>query len=363
MIREGVYGAKFSGGSELYSCTFQTGDEGSDTYIALLPDGTLSAFYGGKQNIGMWAGQDWGNMIYYEAGIAAGQLYASSEYDPVLGGTKRRFVVWSRDTGSLRLMGPGIELQSDKVNLAGSSSAQITVRGKIWDNLLPVIDDAGYVGMNGQRWNTVRARYITPGDLCFEETGCPICGQPFTEGDIIVLLAHHIHEEHHTMTIPIHDRCKGIQKTINIEVPETEDRFRFIDGQVEKYRVSKFIETEVQAHRVKDGYKLDEKTGEFKKKAMVVKVAKDGYSARLTPKTVKILDQSGQTIKELSSPQVLKFYDDQAGHEVELTSILESVEIFPERSAGADEVVELIPVVKRQPVMKTITVEIGEAGL
>lgn len=360
---DGSYAGKFIG-SKLYSSLFQTGLETDDTYIALDPAGILTAFYGGKQNIGMWASQNWGNMIYYYDGNQVGQLYTASETDNVIGGTQNRFHVWSKSGGSLCLSGPGIELQSDNVFLAGSTSAQVSMRGRIKDSLLPVLDLSGYVGNDTYRWNTVRAFNIDPGDLNFSERTCAICEQPFVGGDALVLLAKTVHEEHHTMTIPIHDRCKGVAKSITMEVPETEERFRLkADGQMEKYHVSKFIEAEEQTHRVKEGYDLDEKTGEFKKKALVVKVAKEGYSARLTPKTVKIFDQYGQLIKEFTKPQTLKFYDDQAGHEVELSAIQEPVEIFPEQPATKDEAVESVPVKRRQPVMKTITVEIGQAGL
>lgn len=257
-------------GGKVYSSTFQTGIKTDTTYIALSPDGTLEAYYAGKQNIGMYAGQNWGNMVFYYDGIQTGQLYATEEYDPVLGGTKKRFVVWSKSDGSLRLDGPGIDLDSNYVKLAGSSSAQINVKGKILDSLLPIADNSGYVGTSSYRWNTVRAKYITPGDLCFEEESCPICEQPFAPGDIITLLVHHIHEEHHTMTIPIHDRCKGVQKTLTVEVPETEEKYQFKeDGSLKAYRVSKFIEQEEEIHRVKEGYKFDKMTGQFRKKPLL----------------------------------------------------------------------------------------------
>jgi hypothetical protein len=275
LLANGKIGIKTNNG-EIYSGKFQTGNENSNTYIALNSDGTLSTYYNGKQNLGMWPNQSWGNIEFYEDGNSTGQLYASNENDPVLGGTRRKFVVWSKGDGSLKLDGPGIELDSDYVRLASSTSAQITVRGKIRDNLLPAYDSNGYVGQEELRWNTVRARYITSGDLCFEEGSCPICEQPFAPGDTIVLAVQHIHEEHHTMCIPIHDRCKGVPKTITVEVPETEKRYKLgKDGQIEVYHTTKFQEVEEQVHKIKDDYSIDEKTREFKKNAVDQPATKD----------------------------------------------------------------------------------------
>ncbi|MCL6612979.1 MAG: hypothetical protein K6T66_15720 [Peptococcaceae bacterium] len=361
----GKYGLKVDSGGAIYSSVFQTGSETSDTYIALTPEGVLEAYYQGKQNIGMWAGQNWGNMIFFEDGIATGQVYATSQYDPVLGGTKRQLVVWSRDTGSLRLHGPGIHLDSNYVNLAQSSSAQICVMGKIWDGLVPYIHNSGYIGYSNQRWNSgyfniLRATNLSQGDTCFEETSCPLCEKPFVPGDTVVLYVRHIDEEFlGTMCIPIHSGCQGIKKTLTREIQATEERYALKeDGSLEVYRMPKFEEVEEQVHRVKDGYELDERTGQFKKKALVVPVAKEGYSARLTPKTVKIFDERGNKV-EVARSQVLKFYDDLTGLEVELSAIQEQIEVFPEQPATKEEAVEVVTVRRRRPVMKTVTVEVG----
>lgn len=354
----GKYGGRFRG-AELYSSLFRTGEETDNTYIALTPEGVLEVYYQGKQNLGMWANQNWGNIVFYEDGVAAGQLYAVSEIDPALGGTRRRFAIWSRDTGSLRLYGPGIHLDSSVVLIGSQTTHEVNIFGKFKSNLLPYIDNYGYVGNVDYRWYMVRAVNIQQGDLCFEERTCPICEQPFAPGDAVVLLVRHVHEELGTMTIPVHDRCKDTPKTLTVEIPETEERYRLKeDGNLETYKVTKFEEVEEEVHQVKDDYELDEAAGLFKKKALVVPVAKEGYSARLTSKTVNVFDQYGNTV-DLVKPQVLKFYDDQTGQEVELTSILEPVEVFPERPAEKEEAIEVITVRRRRPVMKTVTVEVG----
>lgn len=349
-LPDGSYAGKFVG-SKLYSSMFQTGAETGNTYIALNPDGTLSAYYNGKQNLGMWAEQNWGNMIFYENGVDAGQLYAASEYDPIFGDTRRRFVVWSKDTGSLRLYGPGIHLDSDKVRLAQDSSSTIYVTGKIWDGLVPVSDNSGYVGYTNQRWNyggfyILRAYDLQQADACFLETACPLCEKPFVPGDTIVLLVRHIDEDFlGTMTVPIHSGCQGINKVLTREIQETEERYRLKeDGSIETYRAPKLVEQEDEIHRVKEGYDMDEITGQFKKKALVVQVARDGHTAKQTSRG-------------------LKFYNDQTGNEVELFAIQDPVEVFPEWPATKDEAVEVVTVKRSKPVMKTISVTIGQAGV
>ncbi len=333
VLRDGTYGQEIGG--NIYASTFRTGDENSDTYIALIPPNGLMAYYGGQKTLEMVANSAQGWMKYYYNGSVMGEITARSDgagldIDTSFFGKK------------LHIQGTSIEMYSgDGSEFTLSTNTYFNMLGKFWNNFLPHYDNSGYVGMNGYKWNTVRAQFITPGDLCFEEESCPICEQPFAPGDIITLLAHHIHEEHHTMCIPIHDHCKGIARTITTEVPETEERYQLkADGQMEKYRVSRFIETEEQVHRIKDGHELDETTGQFKKKAMVVSVARDGFTAKQT--------KNG-----------LKFYDDHSGNEVNLRNILEPVEVFQEQAATKDEAVEVVPVKKRQPVMKTIQVEIN----
>jgi len=320
MLGGGTCGREIGG--NIYASTFRTSTQDSDTYITLTPEGTLESYYQGKQNIGMYANQNWGNMIFHYDGNQAGQLYATSDYDPVLGGTTRRLVVWSKADGSLRLQGPGIELSSNYVNLAGGSSAQINVRGKIVDNLVPYTHNTGYVGYSDQRWNSgyfniLRATNLSQGDTCFEETACPLCEKAFAPGDTIVLLVRHIDEDFlGSMCIPVHVGCQGIHKVLTREIQETEELYRFKeDGTVETYREPKFEEVEEQIYQIKEGYKLDKYTGQFKKKEVMARA--------------------------------------------ELPGIQEAVEFSPEKVVTKEEAVELVTVRRKKPVMKTITVELN----
>ncbi|MDF9409542.1 hypothetical protein L7E55_14445 [Pelotomaculum isophthalicicum JI] len=322
MIREGKYGLKISGDGEIYSSVIQTGTEGSSTYIKLTPEGTLESYYDGKQNLGMWSGQNWGNIIFFYDGTQVGQLYTINDYDPVLGGTTKKLVIWGKSDGSIRLQGPGIELDSDYINLSGSSGAQINVRGKIVDNLVPYTHNTGYVGYSDQRWNSgyfniLRATNLSQGDTCFEETACPLCEKAFAPGDTIVLLVRHIDEDFlGSMCIPIHAGCQGIHKVLTREIQETEELYRFKeDGTVETYREPKFEEVEEQIYQIKEGYKLDKYTGQFKKKEVMARA--------------------------------------------EVPGIQEAVEFSPKKVVTKEEAMELVTVRRKKPVMKKITVELN----
>lgn len=344
----GKYGMKVTQG-EIYSTSFQTGAPGEATYITLTPGGTLESYYNGKQNLGMWAGQNWGNMIFYEDGVMAGQLYAESTYDPLFDyQVKRMFFVWARGDGSLCLTGPGLDLRSDKIKIGDDLTSQIIINGKIDGNLMPYDPLFSNIGEPSVRWHTgyfdlLRATDLAQGDICFEETICPLCEKSFAPGDTIVLLVRHIDEGFlGTMCVPIHSGCQGISKTLTREIQDTEIKYVLKeDGNIETCRVPKYEEVEEQIYRLKKDFEFDENTGQFKKKALVVPVSKEGYSARLTKRG-------------------LKFYDDRTGLEVELSAIQEPVEVFPERPATKEEALELVTVKRRRPVYRTVTVKIGD---
>lgn len=337
MIREGKYGLMVSGDGEIYSSTIRTGDENSSTYIGLVPPNGLMAYYSGQKILEMVANTLQGWLKFYYNGAEMGELIARSDGT----GMDIDTSFWGK---KLHIQGTPIEMYSGVGEFTLSTGSYFNMLGRFWNSFLPQFNNSGYIGDSTYKWNTVRATFITPGDLCFEETSCPICGQDFTDGDVLVLFVKTIHEEHHTMTIPMHEQCKGIQKVIDVEVPETEEKYRLKeDGQLEAYRVSKFTEAEEKVSRVKEGYSLDEKTGQFKKNALVVHLAKEGYTAKNTEHGAK-------------------FFDEETGDEVNLRNILEPIEIFGERPAVKDEALVLVTEMRRRPVTKTITVEVGKSN-
>lgn len=52
---------------------------------------------------------------------------------------------------------------------------------------LPYLDDIGSIGAAGRRFSLVRAKTITSGDIGFDDEACPLCDQPFKEGEELVL--------------------------------------------------------------------------------------------------------------------------------------------------------------------------------
>lgn len=327
----GEYGAKITDG-KIYSSIIRTGEEDSDTYVALVPPNGFVVMCGGQKVLETWANSNQGHLFWYENGVKYGEIAAYSD----------KLHITTENNKGLYLQSSGDLLEVYGYEIDMTASSMFNFVGRYWNSFLPYFSNSGYIGNNDYKWNTVRATYITQGDLCFEETSCPICEQPFASGDIIVLLVHHIHEEHHTMTIPIHDHCKGIQKTITVNVPETEERYRLKeDGQLETYRVSKFRKVGEKVYRVKEGYSLDEVTGNFKKNAIFKKKLKENHSVKET--------EHG-----------LKYFNDLTGKEVSLRDAHEDIEDAKEQPATREEALEVVTVKRRRPVMKSITVEIGK---
>ena len=110
-------------------------------------------------------------------------------------------------------------------------------------NLYPIEDGGANLGLPNRRWLTGYIRYMVTGDLAFTEQTCAICGERFGDGDILALLTKTILEDGHTYTIPIHERCKDVEKTLEIEVPEMTIKYRVNDhGEVEPYKTPAFEE-------------------------------------------------------------------------------------------------------------------------
>jgi len=71
----------------------------------------------------------------------------------------------------------------------------------------------GQIGSGTRKWALVRAQTITSGDVCFDDQTCVVCGQPFAEGDDLVLRVIRIEPDGNsgnrlTRTVPAHHGCK-----------------------------------------------------------------------------------------------------------------------------------------------------------
>ena len=77
---------------------------------------------------------------------------------------------------------------------------------RLMDEFLPVRNGEGFIGKAGQRFAEVRGILVVAGDLGFEETTCPTCGQIFEPGEELMLRV--ISTGHAGIrTIPIHKGC------------------------------------------------------------------------------------------------------------------------------------------------------------
>ncbi|MDF9409055.1 MAG: hypothetical protein A4E52_01444 [Pelotomaculum sp. PtaB.Bin013] len=330
----GKYGIKVING-EIYSSTVRTGDEGSDTYIGLVPPNGLKARYGGQKTIEMVANSLQGWLKLYYNGAEMGEIIARSDASGV-----------DIDTSfygkKLCLQGSSIEAYSGGASEFHMETGQFfNMVGRFWNNFLPYIDGSGYIGNDTYRWYGGNIQHLTHGDLCFIERTCAICEQPFKSGNAIVLLVRCIHEVHGTMTIPIHIGCANTKKTIEVEIPEVEYVYRLRDdGELEAHPVVKFEEVVEEIHRVKDGYALDELTGKFKKNAVFERKIKENCSAR-------------------ENEHGLKYFNDLTGEEVSFRNAHEAVKISDECLVSQEEATEKVMVRRRRPVTKKVVVELN----
>ena len=151
--------------------------------------------------------------------------------------------------------------------VAGNSGVSIS---RIRGNLTPTVDGGGVLGSSSLRWWTLHSYTLNTGDIAFTEKTCEICGGKFNDGDVLVLLTKTILEDGYTYTIPVHERCKDVQKTIEVEVPEMTTKYRANDqGEVEPYKTPLLEDVEEEVLRVHPDYELDEDTGKFKRKMNV----------------------------------------------------------------------------------------------
>ncbi len=339
-LDDGTVGQIIRGG-KLYSSEVRTGDEDSTSYIAMVPPNGLVAYNGGKKVFETWANSNQGHLSFLEDGVHRGSIAAGGQATPTL---------YIRAEDDVKVL-QRLYLQGSSIEVWGGNSLilhadTIDLEGGMGGSIYPYHDDSYSLGYPLQRWGVVWAHYVNTGDLCFEERECAICGQPFASGDMLILLVNQVNEGLGTMTIPIHEGCKGQGVVRTVEVPETETRYRLNKdtGTLEEYKVIKYIEESSTIMDLADGYALDDITGVFRKKAKVETIAKEGYIARITDQDIKYYEEKP---------------DGTVGQEVALRDIMEPVEIFPEELATIEQAVVQKNITSRRPVMKQITITIG----
>jgi len=111
-------------------------------------------------------------------------------------------------------MGAGVAAAPD-VYLSRTGAGTLTADdgGGNGITIVPLGDGTGNVGTAAKRFSLVRAVTITSGDVCFDDQTCQVCGQPFAEGDDLVLRVIRIEPDGDTgrrltRTVPAHHGCK-----------------------------------------------------------------------------------------------------------------------------------------------------------
>ena len=110
----------------------------------------------------------------------------------------------------VHLWGPG---SADfDVGLARAGAGELMIGNPDFSSgatLRPPVDNSGSIGTDSYRWSLVRAVTVTQGDIGFgpEDQPCPICGEKFKEGDIVVLKVVKVLENGEFRARPVHLRC------------------------------------------------------------------------------------------------------------------------------------------------------------
>ncbi|MEW6274949.1 MAG: hypothetical protein AB1556_07540 [Bacillota bacterium] len=333
-----MWGHKIIDGA-VYSTLVRSGmPESTGPYVELAPSGYLNVIGPrGKKTLDVIAGADQGTIRWFEDNasnervqFATIALNGAVTRDLWVCTWENNGILLSADVGGSISIGP----------TAGVNRQGIYIGGRFDDcDLNPYTTGTGSVGTNTYKWFSMRASYITPDDICFRETACAICGQPFTPGDILMLLVHTIHEELGTMCIPIHERCKDTPAEITVKVPEVETRYHLNEkGEVIPYQAIKTETVKEEIQRVKKGFRFDETTGKFFRKAVKKKKLR-------------------QDVMALDAPHGRQFTRN--GYPIDPLDAFEEVETEPKRPATKEEALETVTVERRRPVYKAVTVKIG----
>lgn len=267
------YGIKIIDG-EIYSSFISTGPEDDDRGAVKIKHNSYPQY----------PDFNWGSIEFYggsgtkliELGIDAQQpslrFFDETAVNPdVAAGVLYLGTATSTKELSLLAYNRGLSLSTTNEYIRMGSTGGVTQEGirisGISSDLYPYTDGGANIGMSNRRWWAGFIRYMVTGDLAFTEQTCAICGERFGDGDLLALLTKTILEDGYTYTIPVHEKCKDIEKTIEVKVPEMTTKYQVNDqGEVVPYKTALFEEVEEEILRVHPDYELDENTGKFKRK-------------------------------------------------------------------------------------------------
>jgi len=183
-------------------------DDNSASQIILNgTDGTIRFNYAGT-NYGYLTADSSNNIVYTSTSAHffrdATQEYASLKVDGLHLESGKS--LWFN--GGTTITDAGYEMRLDR---------DMTITGSIF----PSSDKTYVLGTSGARWYNVVSKYITPGDIIFQDTHCPICEKEFQEEDFLINFAYKkdITDPLRplTHTVPVHFSCMQNYKSVDKE--------------------------------------------------------------------------------------------------------------------------------------------------
>lgn len=128
----------------------------------------------------------------------------------------------------------------------GTGTMDLKTSGTVY----PETDINKDLGANGKRYYTLWSKYLTTGDIVFQDRYCPICHKEFTEGDMLVNFVHKVDREipdsPRFFTVPAHFECvKSYKKEKHAEISaflkEKDDEHEHVQKRIEKEFDEKLI--------------------------------------------------------------------------------------------------------------------------
>lgn len=100
----------------------------------------------------------------------------------------------------------------------------LNVKDNLISDIIPNMDDTYSIGSSSYRLKRLYAVNVFTGDLCFEEKECAICGEPFKEGDELVLRVVGVGD--YTRTVPVHLKCSKSYEELSERIRKIEEGYK-----------------------------------------------------------------------------------------------------------------------------------------
>ena len=231
-------------------------------------------------------------------------LIPNTDNSRILGASNYR---WSALYAVLAYLYGDLTLSGDRiVKATGKLTLNCGAADYLWalSGFLPSATDTHGLGNTAYRWSDLWAVVVHEGDVAFAEKECIKCDKKFKVGDNIVYKVIRFDEEtEEPMAIPIHLECansppKKVKKSYAVQ----EDYYEWDEekGEAVKRKRNKAVTKKVKKRKIKEGFELDDKKGEFRKlekegKAETMLIDK---KVRVEDATEEIEEETSETIYE-----------------------------------------------------------------